>query len=124
MQEINIVLKHFAKRFTNEYLSLLRELYTYLTGKTDEGCRLYVRDIVLLGQDFVSTMKWRKGKVIKLIRGIDNKVRGAKLLVYNKNKEKILQTTFTVNCTSDCTNGACKFWKDVNIIMHGKTIIL
>ena len=33
-------------------------------------------------------MKWRKGKVLKLIRGIDNKVRGAELLVYNKKSEK------------------------------------
>ena len=47
-KKINIVLKHFGKRFTNEYLSLLHERYTYRTGKTDEDCRLYVGDIVLL----------------------------------------------------------------------------
>ena len=35
-------------------------------------------------------MKWRKGKVMRLIRDFDNKVRGAELLVYrpNKNSEK------------------------------------
>ena len=33
-------------------------------------------------------MKWRKGKVMKLIREINNKVSGAELLVYNKNSEK------------------------------------
>ena len=33
-------------------------------------------------------MKWLKDKVITLIPGIDNKVRGAELLVYNKNSEK------------------------------------
>ena len=33
-------------------------------------------------------MKWLKGKVITLIPGIDIKVRGAELLVYNKNSEK------------------------------------
>ena len=35
-------------------------------------------------------MKWRKGKVMRLIRDFDNKVRGAELLVYrpNKNNEK------------------------------------
>ena len=33
-------------------------------------------------------MKCRKGKFLKLIRGIDNKVRGAELLIYNKNSEK------------------------------------
>ena len=89
-KKINILLKHFAKRFTNEYLSLLHERCTYCTGKTDEDCRLCVGDIVLLREEFVPRMKWkwRKGKVMKLIRGIDNKVRGAELLVYNKNGEK------------------------------------
>ena len=87
-KKISIILKHFAKPFTNEYLSLLHERYTYSTGKTDEDCRLYVGDIVLLREEFVPRMKWRKGKVLKLICGIDNKVRGAELLVYNKNSEK------------------------------------
>ena len=47
-KKINIILKHFAKRFTNEFLSLLHERYTYRIGKTDEDCLLYVGDIVLL----------------------------------------------------------------------------
>ena len=87
-KKINIILKHFVKRFTNEYLSSLHERYTYRTGKKVEDCRLYVGDIVLLREEFVPRMKWRKRKVLKLIRGIDNKVRGAELLVYNKNSEK------------------------------------
>ena len=61
-KKIDIILQHFAKRFTNEYLSLLHECYTYRTGKTDEDSRLYVGDIVLLREEFVSRMKWRKGK--------------------------------------------------------------
>ena len=56
--------------------------------ETVEDCRLYVRDIVLLREYFVPSMKWLKDKVITLIPGIDNKVRGAELLVYNKNSEK------------------------------------
>ena len=87
-KKINIILKHFVKRFTNEYLSLLHERYTYRTGKTDEDCRLYVGDIVSLRGEFVPRMKWRKGEVLKLIRGIDNKARSAELLVYNKSSEK------------------------------------
>ena len=47
-KKMKIVLKHFAKQFTNKYLSLLHKLYTYRTGKTDEDCRLYVGDNVLL----------------------------------------------------------------------------
>ena len=87
-KKINIVLKQFAKRFTNEYLYLLHERYTYRIRKIDEDCRLCVGAIVLLREEFVPRMKWRKGKVMELIRGIDNKVRGDELLVYNKNSEK------------------------------------
>ena len=87
-KKINIVLKHFTKRLTKEYLSLLHERYTCPTGKTDGDCRLYVGCIVVLREDFVPRMKWRKRKVMKLIHGIDNKIRGAELLVYNKNNKK------------------------------------
>ena len=87
-KKINNILKHFEERFTIEYLSLFHEHYTYGTGKAGEDCRLYVGDIVLLREEFVPRVKWRQGKVLKLIRGIDNKVRGAELLVYNKKSEK------------------------------------
>ena len=83
-KKMKIVFKHFAKQFINKYLSLLQELYTYCSGKTDEDCRLYVGDVLLREK----RMKWRKEKVMKLICGIHNKVRGAELLVYNKNNEK------------------------------------
>ena len=45
-------------------------------------------------------MKSHKGKVLKLIYGIDNKVWGAELVVYSKNSEKTYKMTFTVNCTT------------------------
>ena len=35
-KKINIVLKHFAKQFTKEYLSVLHERCTYCTGKADK----------------------------------------------------------------------------------------
>ena len=88
-KKMKIVLKHFAKRFTNTYLSLLQERYAYRTWKTDEDCRLYVGDIVLLRE---KRMKWRKGKVMKLSCGIDNKVCGTELLVYNKTVKKLLKS--------------------------------
>ena len=52
-KKIHIFLKHFANRFTYDYLSLLDERYTYDNGKTDENCRLYKGDIVLLREEFV-----------------------------------------------------------------------
>ena len=94
-KKINIILKHFAKRFTNEYLSLFHECYTYRTRKTDEDCRLYAADIVLLREEFVPRMKLPKRKVLKLICGIDNKVRGVELLVDNKTVKKL-----TINCST------------------------
>ena len=73
--------------------------YTYRTGKTDEDCRLYVGDIVLQREEFVPRMRWYKGKVLKLIRGIDKKVCGGELLVlvYNKNGEKLLKSNDLYN---------------------------
>ena len=53
-------------------------------GKTDEDCQLYVGDIVSLTEDFVPRMKWHKGKVIKLICGINDKDCSSQLLVYDK----------------------------------------
>ena len=86
--KVNILLKHFSKRFTEEYLSLLHELYSYRDGRTDENCRIYVGDIVLTKENFVTRMKWRKAKVLNLIRGKVNKVRGAELLIYNRETGK------------------------------------
>ena len=56
-KKMNIVLKHFAKQLINKHLSLSRERYTYRTGPTDEDCQLYVGNIVLLREKFVSRMK-------------------------------------------------------------------
>ena len=33
-------------------------------------------------------MKWFRAKIMKLIRGIDSKIRGTELLDYNKNSDK------------------------------------
>lgn len=33
-------------------------------------------------------MKWFRAKIMKLIRGIDSKIRGAERLDYNKNSDK------------------------------------
>ena len=56
--KVNILLKHFSKRFTEEYISLLHERYLYRDDRTDENCRLYVGDIVLIKENFVMRMKW------------------------------------------------------------------
>ena len=45
--KVNILLNHFSKRFTEEYLSLLHERYSYRDDRTDESCRLYVGDLQL-----------------------------------------------------------------------------
>ena len=85
--KVNILLKHFSKRFREEYLSLLHERYSYRDDRTDENCRLYVGDIVLIKENFVTRMKRRKAKVLNLIRGKD-KVSGAELLIYNREAGK------------------------------------
>ena len=97
--KVNILLKHFSKRFIEKYLSSLHERYSYRDYRTDENCRLYVGDIVLIKENFVTMMKWLKAKVLNLIRGKDNKVRDPELLIYNRETRQDIdvETTATVN---------------------------
>ena len=51
---------------------------------------LKVNDIVLVKED-KPRIKWRKGKVTKLLYGNDNLVRGVELLITQKSKGKLLK---------------------------------
>ena len=54
-------------------------------------------------------------------------IRSESVLLAGLAKSLILKKCFCFYqqiCFSFFTNGACKFWKDINSIIHGKTIIL
>ena len=65
----------FKKRFSNEYLTNLRER-DKLTGKD-----LVVRegDVVLVKEKFLSRAAWKLGKIVRVIRSADRLPKGAEL---------------------------------------------
>ena len=77
---------------------LLMNIYLYYTNiiLTVLGKQMQIVDfmqeiLLYLREDFAPRIKRRKDKIMELIRGIDDKVQGVELLVYNKNKEKSLK---------------------------------
>ena len=83
-----MILSHFKKRFFDEYILALRERHQYEVKKTNNHPILKINDIVLLKED-KPRIKWRKGKIIKLLYGNDNLVRGVELLITQKLKGKM-----------------------------------
>ena len=83
-----MILSHFKKRFFDEYILALRERHQYEVKKTNNHPVLKINDIVLLKKD-KPRIKWRKGKIIKLLYGSDNLVRGVELLITQKLKGKM-----------------------------------
>ena len=80
---LQTVISHYWKRFSNEYLVQLHEHHFYTRGKSkyDELTKLLLNDVVLIRDDSLKINVWKKGKVEKLIHGVDGKIRGALLKV-------------------------------------------
>ena len=84
-KRLKMILSHFKKRFFDEYILALRERHQYEVKKTNNHPILKINDIVLLKED-KPRIKWRKGKIIKLLYGNDNLVRGVEVLITQKLK--------------------------------------
>ena len=85
VQYLRFILHHFQKRFYNEYITSFLERHQYVSHKTNAECPLKVGNVVLIKQDVVPRIRWKKGIVEKLIIGKDGFVRGA-VLRTNQNK--------------------------------------
>ncbi|XP_066926063.1 uncharacterized protein [Clytia hemisphaerica] len=83
-------LNTFGKRWKTEYLLELRETHKKLARKNSSEM-INENDIVLINEENVKRNDWRKGRVSKLLRGRDGKVRGAELVVVNKYGNGILR---------------------------------
>ena len=59
----------------------------------DDNCRTEAQiivDVVLIKEKNIPRMKWRKGKIIKVIRGNYGKVTGVKLNLYQTKLKKTI----------------------------------
>ena len=79
VDNVNRILLHFWKRWKAEYVVDLREHHKLKKGCSDD-CELSVNDIVLVVNDKQPRYLWRIGRIQELIKGRDDKVRGAKVL--------------------------------------------
>ena len=89
LQHIIIIMKQFFKRFEIDYIQSLQERYFYTNNKKYENkSSASVGDIVLIKENNIPRMKWRKGKIIKLIHGKDGLVRGVEICIYQRELNK------------------------------------
>ena len=81
-ERVQTLVLHFKKRFNQEYLAKLQELQLYKSRKFYNSSSVKVGDVVLIKGVNKPGMKWRKGRVKKLIEGKVALVRGAEIKVY------------------------------------------
>ena len=60
-ERIQVLLQHYKKRFYHEYLAQLHERQLHKSNKYSNDCKAKVGHIVLIKEEGVSRMRWRKG---------------------------------------------------------------
>ena len=61
----------------------------YHKARFENKCRARIGDIVLIKEESLREINWRKGKIDKVIFGYVGLARGVELLVYQSKKEKL-----------------------------------
>ena len=87
---MKLVLEHYSKCFETEYTLALQEQHFYVNTHNSSYKRELTGDIILIKEDLLAQMSWRKGKVINVIKGRDNLIKGVELEVYQPNLNKIV----------------------------------
>ena len=82
-KHLQLLLTHFRNRWKNEYLTGIRE-YQQLSS-TNDNRMVKVGDIVHI-HDKVPRVRWKMGKVDKLLSGKDGLVRAAELTLLDKSQ--------------------------------------
>ena len=89
LDQLRMVITHSQTRFYKESVVALRERHFYnVNKKYDNHCDIKVGDVLLIKQDKIPRMCWKKGKVESLIIGTDGYVRGAILKTHQKKLNK------------------------------------
>ena len=90
---MKLVLEGNFKRFDKEYTSALQEQHFHVNTRYGNYKRELRDDVVLIKEDLLPRMRWRKGKVINVTKGRDNLIREVELKVDQSN----LNITITTN---------------------------
>ena len=92
LKYIQKLLDHYWSRFRKEYLQELSEQqwYSQWKFKTDES--LLIDDVVKIkDESYTPRNQWRQGRIINLVTGSDNLVRGASIECVINEKKRIIQ---------------------------------
>ena len=69
-------------------LAYKRNIFYHKT-RFENKCRAHIGDIVLIKEESLPGINWRKGKIDKVIFGYVGLARGVELLVYQSKREKL-----------------------------------
>ena len=72
----------------NTYLALL-EKHSYVKRNIKQPSKLSVGDVVIIKDENVNRLSWRKGRITKLIESRDNNIRAVELNVYQPNSDRL-----------------------------------
>lgn len=91
MNHLNLLLQHFWKRWSREYLTELRDAHRYGTSPQGGNKEITIGDVVLIHDEKHPRAFWKLGKVEKLIKGQDGNVRGAVIRVHSNTGSRVLK---------------------------------
>ena len=87
-----LIFKQFTKRFVKEYVLALQETHSYSSHKNRRAaCSLKVGDLIIIKEDIIPRLSWKRGVVDQLVTGHDSAVRGAIIRTKSKTAK---ETTF------------------------------
>ena len=87
---MNLVLQDFFNRFEIEYISALKEHLIYDKNRYNNSTDNLINDIVLVKDERTPRMKPIKAKVIVIIKGIDNRVGGFQLKLFQPSSNRTI----------------------------------
>ena len=59
-----VIFKHLTKRFVKEYLLALQKIHSYSSHKNySAACNLKSGDLVLIKEDIIPRLSWKKGVI-------------------------------------------------------------
>ena len=97
---LKLVLQELSNRFENEYISPLKQCHIYNNKRYNNSTDDLINDVVLAKQKKTPRIKWKKAKIIDVIKGINNHIRGLQLKVFQPS----LNQTFTISDQSTVKN--------------------
>ena len=99
---LKLLLDHFWNRWQNEYLTELRQFHQYAVSKKNRGAcpqkesSVNEGDVVIVKDEKRPRNTWKLGRVKKLVKGRDGKIRGAVVETVADNQNRLIEISRAV----------------------------